>query len=221
MVAASPRLQTYNGALRAQGSRLLATLTDDVESRYVLDDAWDNNAVQYCLETGYWAFAMRASKLDTDPDIAPKFGFPYGFTKPSDYIKLSQIAANEYFTFPLQFYADEQDKWYTALSTIYVQYLSNDSSYGFNYAAWPQSFANLVQVYLALQTNLRITKSMEIQKKLEDQFQKTLRDARSKNAMNQPAKFMPAGTWNRARLRMGTAGTVPMGIFTSNGQRDY
>lgn len=220
-ISADQHLALYNGALRLLKSRRLSSITDDIESRYILDDVWANNAVQYCLESGYWSFAIRTSKLDADPSIAPQFGFPNAFTKPDDYIKLSQIAADEYFSFPLEFYADEQQFWYAAITPIYVQYLSNDTNFGLNYAAWPQSFANLVQAYLAQQACGPITKSDSLQEQVNKAFEAALRDARSKDAMNQPTKFLPLGSWARSRLSRRVYGNVPQGVFSTTGQRDY
>lgn len=214
------QLQIYNGAARILGSEAIATLSDNVESRLVFDDVWSNNAVDYCLETGYWGFATRAVKITYDPDITTAFGYTYAFSKPTDYVKLVAICLNEFWTNPLYYYADETDFWYSNVDTLYIKYISNDALYGNNMGSWPQSFANMVQAYLAKNGCMRITKSAEIQKYADDSFTKALRDARSKDNMNQPAKFMPISNWTRSRIN-GKLSSQWLGIFNNYGVRDY
>lgn len=214
------QLALYKGALRILGSASIATLSDNVEARYVLDEIWANGAISYCLEAGYWSFATRTVKITYDPSVSPAFGYHYAFSKPTDYVKLKSICLNEYFTTPLCFYADETSYWYADTQTLYVRYISSDSLYGGNMGNYPQSFGNLVEAYLASAGNMRITKSIEMQRVADKVFHDALRDARAKDAMNQPAMFQPAGNWTRSRIGGSNSGQW-CGIFATNGVRDY
>ena len=53
------RLSLYNDALLSVGQAPLATLTDNVEGRNLLDQVWNNGGVNLCLEEAQWEFAMR------------------------------------------------------------------------------------------------------------------------------------------------------------------
>ena len=70
----SSRLKIYNGALLLCGQRRLDALTDEAESRHLLDEVWNDGGVNSCLSEGQWRFAMRASRLDFDPAVEPAWG---------------------------------------------------------------------------------------------------------------------------------------------------
>ena len=57
------KLSIYNGALSILGERRLASLTENREPRYKLDDVWDNNFVRRLLQMGQWQFAQRTVQL--------------------------------------------------------------------------------------------------------------------------------------------------------------
>lgn len=181
------------------GSRTLAALTENRESRRLLDVAWDGGAVNYCLERGQWNFATRTVQLDYDPDIEPDFGYRYAFDKPDDYIRTAAFCSDELFQCPIILYDDNSEFWFCDYQTIYVKYISDDEEYGLNFAVWPETFKRFVEVYLASRVAPFLTQSdtkrVEIKKELED----FLKVAKSNDAMNLPPKFLPAGTWSRAR----------------------
>ena len=54
------KLSIYNGALNILGERKLASETENREPRYQLDDIWDNDMVDRCLQMGQWNFAARS-----------------------------------------------------------------------------------------------------------------------------------------------------------------
>jgi hypothetical protein len=56
------KLQIYNAALRHLGDLRLATITDDVEARYELDEVW-SRVVEHCFTLGLWNFATRTQQL--------------------------------------------------------------------------------------------------------------------------------------------------------------
>lgn len=219
---ATSRLSIYNGALEAMSERALASLTEDRDVRYTLDFHWNDGAglVASVLEEGYWKFAMRTSKFLANPNITPPFGPQYAFTKPDDYVKTAAVSLNEFFTMPYTQYDDEAGNWFAFIDTLYIKYISNDAQFGSNFARWPQSFTRLAELYLAKISCNKITKSDKIKKDVMEDFEKALRSARAKDALNDPAKFMPAGSWVRSRMS-NRYGSVPNGLFNGNGSRDY
>lgn len=194
------KLSLYNGALRLLGERSLLNLSEARESRRVLDDIWDGGAIDYCLEEGFWNFAMRTIKLEYSPSVEPPFGYRYAFDKPTDWIRTNALCSDEFFNSPLTQYVDEAGFWFCDLDTIYVRYVSDDNAYGYDLSIWPQTFVRFVESYLAEQICERLTQNSTKLDGLMKLTRKRVIDARSKDAMNEPAKFMPRGTWTKARM---------------------
>lgn len=196
---ATTKLKLYNAALLLLKQRKLASLTEDQEARHVLDDVWDrgNGAVRHCLEQGLWNFAIRARSLEHSASIEPAFGYQRAFEKPDDFVRLDMISADEYFSDPLTAYESEQSYWFADVTPLYVRYISDDSQYGADYSLWPESFTRFVEAYLATEAAPGISASMgdDVAAIQEDR----LKSAKSKDAMNEPARFAPPGSWSRAR----------------------
>ena len=197
----------YNGALRLLGQPKLSALTDAVENRRLLDGAFDENARDHCLQQGNWNFAIRTAKVSYDSSISPSFGFRRGYSKPSDWLKTVELASDEYFYSPMTHaeFVDEQSKWFADIDDIYVRYISNNTSYGYDLSLWPQSFVRYVEAYLALQIMPFLVQDTNRVIAFSKAVDKLLNDARSKDALNEGAKFQPAGNWVRARR--GTGGS--------------
>lgn len=194
---ATTQLSLYNGALLKLKERELASLSENVEARRALDKAWNNGAaVKYCLEQGYWNFAMRTAKFTPDTDFTRAFGYRYRYTKPADFVQLAALCTDEYFRNPLNGYTDEAGCWFAEENPIYVSYVSNDDDYGLNLARWPETFVDLVEFYLADIVAGRLTGDADQVKK---DLERALKMAKNRDAMNEPTKFLPQGNWTRAR----------------------
>lgn len=208
---ATSKLQLYNVALTQYlGERRLASLTENREPRRALDDVWDGGAVRYCLEEGHWKFAQRAVKLTYNPAMAPTFGYRYAFNKPSDCVKVSKVCSDEYLLEPLLLYSEEAGFWSTDLSDFYVSYVSDNSAFGGDLSLWPESFVQLVALYLAASTANRLAGAAK-EKELQVKHDAALAKARSKDAMQGPTQFLPQGSWVRSRTG---------GVATDGGSRN-
>lgn len=199
------KLTLYNGALRMLGEVKLSVLTENRAARRHLDDAWDDGFVDYCLEQGLWNFAIRTIQLTYSPSITPAFGYSYAFEKPDDFIRTAALCSDERFNTPLLDYRDESGYWLADLDALYVRYVSNDTEFGNDYSLWPQTFVKFVEAELASRVAIDITKDRE---KLADcltQRKRLLTDAKAKDAMAEPTRFPPSGSWARAR-HAGTSG---------------
>lgn len=197
------RLGLYNAALALLGQRELASLSEPTEQRRVLDRLWDAGLVNRCLEQGAWNFAMRSVKSTDDPP-APAFGYDYRHAKPSDWVRTLRISANPEFLPLLNQYSDEGAYWYANYDELYIQYVSFHPSYGGNMAAWPESFTSYVELYLAVRAAPRILVAAEAQavlRNLHPLADRALKNAKSKDAQNQPPESPPIGSWARARSR--------------------
>lgn len=195
------RLQLYNDALLLCQERSLANLTENREPRYLLDQVWDNNGVQTCLEEANWYFAMRSVQLDPDPSVSPPFGYPYAYSKPTDWLLTDNVASDEFFRMPLTRYVDEAGYWYTDIAILYVRYVSNDAGYGQNMALWPQSFVEFAAAHFADKVVRKLSTSAELVKEIIDLRKKRLLIAKSKSARAEPTKFPAPGTWSMSRQR--------------------
>ena len=194
-----PQLVIYNKALHIIGERSLASLTENREPRRVLDDIWDSgNMLKYVLEEGLWKFSLRTSKMIADPAITPTFGYPYAFQQPTDFIRVAQVCSDEFFNIPLTSYAFEAGVFYSNIQDgVFLQYVSNDVSYGLNAALWPETFKEYLGAWMAARSAARLNKDKE--KEAFALLEKIKNNALSKNALQGPTQFTPQGSWVSAR----------------------
>lgn len=208
-ITTTQQLGLYNGALRLVGNARLATLTDNVEAARILNDLWTdgNGAPMACLEEGLWFFATRTSQLTYDATITPQFGYACAFEKPTDWVRTCMVAQDPYFNTPLTQFTDEAGYLFTLLQTVYYSYISNADTYGMDFLRWPQTFVRAVEGYLAANIVRKLCAGDEAKITNVIKGAKALMtNARSKAAMNESAKFFPAGTWLRARWGAGQWG---------------
>ena len=193
------KLNIYNGALSIIGERQLASLTEERESRRQLDLIWDDGGVVGCLEAGQWYFAMRSQQITYDPAITPPWGFKRVFDVPSDHVRTCAVCQDEDFNVPLLTYREEASFWYANLDTIYVRFVSSDTSYGLDFSLWPASFVQFVKSDFASQVVFKLTQDKEKQKLAAANRTQQLKEAKSLAAMADASTFPAQGAWTRAR----------------------
>jgi hypothetical protein len=192
------KLGIYNAALLILGERKLSSLSEAREPRRALDDAYDDG-VGYCLERGFWNFAMRAIQADSSASVTPTFGYNYAFAKPSDFVRLHSFGGTETFDPPLMTVVDEPNYWYANVDPLFVRYVSNDTAYGLDLSLWSETFSDYVANRLAVKTCKRITgKAPDGDMKLDEKKARAV--ALSKDAMDEPPGFPPRGSWVNSRL---------------------
>jgi hypothetical protein len=193
------KLLIYQDAILYLGERQLASLTENRESRRVLDAVWDAGLIDFVLEQGLWNFATRAVRIDYAPSITPPFGYRRAFDKPTDWILTAAVSLDEYFTDPFRQYVDEAGFWLADYDQLYIKYVSNDTSYGGDLSLWPRSFSNYVSAHMAHMASLRLSQSEEKRARLKEDAKSALSSARGKDGANEPPAPMPRGTWSRSR----------------------
>ena len=99
---------------------------------------------------------------------------------------------------PLTRYFDEANWWFADMDPIYVRYISNDTSYGYDYSLWPPNFSEFVEHYMAYKVARRLKGSFDV-KELKKDMKEALLSAKSTDAMEDPARFPPRGSWVRSR----------------------
>ena len=193
------QLGIYQKTMLTLGARAINSLTQMNDQRDVIDGFY-SSIVATCLEQSYWKFAARSVQLDYDSGVTPSFGFSYAISKPTDWIRTYLISASATFDPPLLNYQDENQYWWTNDSTVFVRYISNDATLGgLDLFQWPQSFENYVITALATACRPRFPECPIPIEALKKQEKAALLDARSKDAMNEPPRFPPRGSWVNAR----------------------
>lgn len=203
---AATKLSIYQGAVLACEERKLASLTENRESRRLLDGVWDRNGLRTCLQLGQWNFATRVARIEYEPSITPEFGYRYAFEKPSDFVRTVAVCQDEHYRSPLTSYEDKTGYWWADLQPIYVQFVSDGVQYGLDYSLWPPNFERMVEHYFANQIVGRLTSNRQLRKDVKDAFDYWLLQAKNTDAMEQPAKFPPRGSWASARGGRSTDG---------------
>lgn len=195
------QLSLFNGALRILGERSLASLTENREPQRILTAIWNDGpgATQAMLEKGFWNFAIRSMQMTYSPSVQPPFGYQFAYNKQTDWVRTAAVCTDPYYNQPLTQYDDEAGFLFCDPSTIYVKYVSNDASYGLNMSLWTAAFISYFEHYLAHKAAFRITMSKQKEMDVERAMEKAGIVARNLDAMDEPAKFMPSGTWSGAR----------------------
>lgn len=199
------QLGIYQEALEHLGERPLASLAEDREPRRALDSAWERT-VEFCLEQGYWNFALRSVELEYEPAIDPAFGFTRAFTKPTDWVRTFVVSETEDYVFNEGFlFADENHYWLADIDTLYVRYVSDDEDFGWNITKWPNTFSAYVALALARRICKRITNSESTFETLFKLESRAKMEAMSKDAQNEGPQRPPWGTWVRSRGKVNGA----------------
>lgn len=194
------QLQIYNNALTNYlGEGALESLSEQRGPRYLLDGVWSEDPIKYCLEQGQWQFATRTVKLEADPSIDPEFGYRFGFPHPDDYCRTVAISNDEYFTEPYTRFADERKIFYAEIDVLYLKFVSDDDTYGRDYANWSPSFFEFISCYHAWKIVNRVTGSKTTRAELQAELEKMKSDAQAKDGSNRPTSFPSRGAWAAAR----------------------
>lgn len=195
------QLQLYNRALRILKERRLSSLTEKQESRYLLDQVWDEGGVRACLSKGHWNSAMRTIQIEYTSAVEPDFGLRRAFVKPSDWVRTSAFCSDAYFQNPLMQYADEAGYWFADIDTLYIKYVSDDAAYGEDMSLWIEGFFDYVAHYFASEIQGQLTSSESKEIKLDKRLSDALTRAKSEDGQNEPARLTPRGSWVRARTQ--------------------
>jgi len=197
---AATQLSIYNNALvKHLGERKLESLTENRKPRRLLDQVWDNDFLEECLEEGHWNFATRTFSSEYSASVDPDFGYRYAHIKPTDWLRTSALSLDEYFRHPLGDYRDEAGYWFCDAEVIYVSMVSKDNSYGLDLSKYPDSYVDYLEKKLAASICMALTQSRTKAGDLEAMAARALQNARAKDAMNDPAKRVPSGSWVGAR----------------------
>jgi hypothetical protein len=190
------KLGIFNEALRAIGDLRLASLTEDVEARYVFDDAWED-VVEFVFTEGLWNFATMTATIEADPGQTPIPGFSFVFNKPTNWVRTITISPNSLFT-DEAVYRDENDRIYANWDELYIRYISNAKAIDAEVPNWPTGFSSAVAAYLAKECAQRISGNSERAEALAKDYKEALATAKNKDALDQSKMILRPGNWIRA-----------------------
>lgn len=159
--------------------------------------------VGQCLASGSWNFAMETVQADADTGVAPAFGYTEVFAKPTDWVRTIGVSADEHFSFPLIHYYDDVNFWSADTTPIYVRYVSDDTGLGLELSRWPEGFRRFVELELAVRVAKVAAPKVEggigILDRLKEDRDKARKRALNVDAMDEPTKFAPPGSWTLSR----------------------
>lgn len=190
------RLSIYNEALRAIGDLRLSSVTEDVEARYVLDDAW-TDCVEFAFTEGLWNFATKTERITADPGGVPIPGFSFRFDKPAYWLRTITVSNNSLFTEEAVF-RDEGNKIYANFDELYIRYISSEYSADENVENWPPAFAKVISACLAKECAERLSGSSSKADALAAEYKAVLASAKNKDALDQSKIIFKPGSWVRS-----------------------
>ena len=195
----SDKLEITNRVLIKLGQRPLSALTDYRPEQRAIDRVYDS-AVQRLIEGAFWKFASKSQELQQSDTAATQFGYQFAYELPEDYVRIIRICDNERFRPTLIDFLIENGYIFCDCTPLYLQYVSNDETHGYDPGKWPASFADAVVDEIAYRTApfLAGASAQKIEQ-LEKEAKRSFYVAKGRDSVNQPESFMPAGRLVRAR----------------------
>lgn len=182
------QLGIYQDAAQRIGSVRLASISDDVEVRYALDDVYAD-AVAYMLRAAAWKFATVDAEVTGT--VSGGYGsFVYRAEKPANFLRAHSLyvsdGAHER-PFPVR---EHMGYFYSTVETFRLRFVS--SAYD-DEGLFPEQFASALSGYLAYLVCDRITGDAERQEVLRQRWLQELGASREIDAV-------PEDKWLRHQL---------------------
>lgn len=170
----------------------------EMKLRRLLDECYDE-IVAYLLSEGLWNFGQRTVALEYETSIEPAFGYQYAFEIPTDLVRIVAVSQNGELFPPLNDYLEEGDYYHTNCSVLYLQYVSNHADYGLDTAKWTPSFKKALAAHLAVEIAPTARMPANHTQALKVEANLRLKNARTKDAMDQSIAQLPSGRLVRSR----------------------
>ena len=146
------KLAIYNDALRLTGAERLATITEEREVRFKLDEIWDLGAPEHCLRLAKPVFARKTRQL-TASGTTTNHALEQEYDLPSDFVAIFEVYADADLDQMVRRRIIEDNKLYAEIDTLYLRYIADFTS---NIAAWSPDFVRVVSAYIAQQMTPRL-----------------------------------------------------------------
>tara|TARA_R110002072_G_scaffold266030_1_gene424907 strand:+ start:9156 stop:10337 length:1182 start_codon:yes stop_codon:yes gene_type:complete len=179
------QLALYNDALLLLGQRALQSLTEDRAPRYLLDGAYNSEAIRYCLEISQPPFASKTLTLST-PSAGTTFSSVH--TLPEEYVSVVGVFSDARLDQEVSRYVIEGRTLESDYETVYLRCTSD----AYSLSDWDASFGRVVAAYLALETATKI--STEDYDRLQAKFDSRVNAVRQLAAAKVPQGRPSAAT---------------------------
>lgn len=191
------QVEIVNNALVKLGAGRITSIDDDSKQAEVARAIW---AMKRDAELAAypWTFAMARAELPALAD-APAFGWARAFQLPADFLALVEVGE-----FWVLYQSDEftpafQIEGRTVLtdeaSPLRVRYLKQITNAGL----FPALFAEALSCRLAAEMAESLTQSASKRELAWAEHKQAIREARRRNAIEQPPQPIPESGWIRAR----------------------
>lgn len=194
------KLEVYNLALLQLKEDVITSLASTRTPVRVFNSLYDH-ILATALEDGFWRFAMRSVSITQDEDIEPAFGKAYAHNKPDDWVRTYQVSISPDMVPPYANWEEESGIIFADDTPLYLQYVSNDATYGLDLTKWTARFTKAVAYEMALRAAPKaVGASDSVIEGLERDAMKAWSLAKQFEALREPSRSLPTGRWNAARF---------------------
>ncbi len=186
-----------NQALTKIGAERIVAITDDTKSARALNAIWDLKRDAE-LAAHPWTFSIGRAQLPASA-TAPDFGWSYAYPLPSDYLAMVEVGENYdfYIGDPNPLFAFEGGSILTdQTSPLNIRYIKRITNCGL----YPALFAEALACRLAAELCEAMTQSGPKRELAWNEYKRAIREARRMNAIEQPPRYIPPGSWEQALL---------------------
>lgn len=200
------KLKLYNNAIRNCEQTPISALSETIEVRFRCDDFYDDVLV-WMLEQHFWRSAMRTVSITINEAINPAFAFEYAHDLPTDFVRREVISSDEFLEYPLDeqmggaAYKIEGGYIWANITPLYMRYVSNDSSYGYDLTKWTDGMAEAFGYELAARIAPHVTGSTDKANELHEMAHAKAARAGTYDSLQQPTQRIREGNWSRGRMR--------------------
>jgi hypothetical protein len=191
----SDKLTLYNEALRLVGDLRLVTLTDDVEARYALDDAW-NRSVLFVASQANWPHAYASAQASLLPDTSSP-GYTKSYTiNNANWLRTVMVSLDEHFAVGAH-YHQALGKLFlnTSAVNIFVRYIDKTYLGDAHIATWSEMFCSAVSHRLAFEVCERLTQDPQKAQSIYALFVEVLNLAKSQIALETSMMMISPSQW--------------------------
>jgi hypothetical protein len=197
---AATQLSQYQDAIRLFGDARLDLITDEVESRRALDDAWAGS-VDFCLRAAPWRAFMKTNVLLAGFGAPLLPGFSDAYAGPVDWLRthaLFQLVGSLERPVDIR---EQGGSWAANGGAIYIRFVSTDYRDPTN-RPWPEHFAKAQAAHLAFSVADRLTNSAAAGVRMSQLFGSLMTEAIAHDALHEDPwlRFQLDGSFQKGLL---------------------
>lgn len=181
-----------NVALRAVGATTITSLNQGTPTANFMNDIYADMRDEV-LESHHWNFAVKSEQL-AQTTTTPEVEFDYQYALPDDFLRAVSVHDSNEGTGIARFKMRDGFIESTA-SQLWLVFVSRVTDAN----KMPALFRNALSMRLAVEAATGIAESNVMAERMQKNYEKALRRARSSDAMQDLPDRMPVGTWLTSR----------------------